>query len=334
MSIEDQQFTKWLRRPTEFIASAWFLLASASQYVITYLVMFIELLLTRFGLRLNDSGFSYTVSMLIEVGLFFLPVILYAARHDGVEQSLRMNRPRWDALLLALFAAPVGVMAADCLSTWWMVLIELLGGSLYISSVPIPTNLTELGFALFFSALLPGVCEEMLFRGGLMGAWERRGTRQALMISSVLFALLHGSILGLPVQLIIGFVLGYIVILSDSLFTGMVYHAMHNATILIIGYLTYDPSAPVDQALALTEIIRTSSGFGALIVQTIFWAAAYGGLMTLFVRSQKKRGAQIDRISEGDKEPMSWETLLVLLAGLLTIGVLFMSDLIRICGGA
>lgn len=332
MTLEDQQFTKWLRRPTEFIASSWFLLAAAGQYVIPYLVLLIGQALSAFGLPMSDASYVYSCSSLTEIGLFLMPVVIYTINHDGVEQSLRLNKPRWDIFILAVLAAPIGVLAGDKLSTWWMMLIESLGGSLYSSNLPIPTTLPGLGFALLLSAVLPGICEEMLFRGGLMGAWERRGTRQALVITSVLFALLHGSVLGFPVQLIMGFVLGYLVILSDSLFVGMIYHVLHNATILIITYFSYNQSALNPPILSLTETIRSTVGFGGLLLQTLLWGALYGGILALLIRLQKKHALSFDKITEGDKEPMGWETLIVLLAGLLTVGAMFMSDLMTVCG--
>ena len=331
MTLEDQQFKKWLRRPTEFIACTWFLMAAAGQYIVPYLVLAVEQLLSLFSLRMTDAAFIYASSALSEVGLFFLPVVLYAASHDGVVQSMRLNIPRWDALLIAALAAPIGVFASDKLSTWWMMLIEALGGSLTASSVPIPTTLPELALALILTAVLPGICEETLFRGGLMGAWERRGTKQALVITSVLFALLHGSVMGLPVQLIMGFVLGYLVIQSDSLVVGMVYHIIHNATILLLTYISPDSAGLGGQFMTLTKTVLGTVGVFGLLVQTVIWIALYGGMLALFIRSQKKRGVQFDKIIEGDKEPMSWETLVVLLAGILTVCVTFMSDLMTVC---
>lgn len=330
MMLENQQFTKWLRRPTEFIASTWYLLSSAGQYLIVYAVSFLVQLLALFGVSLTSDAHTMIATTLIQLLLFMLPVASYAVSHDGVEQSMRLNRPPWSALLLALCAAPLGVMASDKLSTWWMLLIESLGGRLYGSTIPIPDTPSRLALSLILFALLPGICEELLFRGGLMGAWERRGTRQALVITSVLFALLHCSVLGFPVQLMMGFVLGYIVILSDSLFVGMAYHVAHNASTLILSFLSAE--SPVDPLADLAGYVHQTGGFPVLIVQTIVWTALYGGVLAALIITQKKRGAQIDKIADGDKEPMSWETLVVLLAGLLTVGVTFMSDLLTVCG--
>lgn len=330
MTLDNQQFKKWMRRPTEFIANAWYLLASAGQYVLGYAVMYLAQLLAMFGIGLNSAALTVIASSLSQILLFMLPVVIYAATHDGVEQSMRLNIPRPAPLILAVAAAPLGVMFSDKLSTWWMLLIELLGGTLHASGIPVPTTPDQLVYSLLLFAVLPGACEELFFRGGLMGAWERRGTRQALVITSVLFALLHGSVQGLPVQLMMGFVLGYIVILSDSLFVGMAYHITHNAVTMVLAYLSAETA--VDPYADLLGYVQMSGGFPALTVQTIVWAVLYGGVLTALILLLRKQGGKIDKIVEGDKEPMTWETLIVLLAGLLTVGVTFMSDLLTVCG--
>lgn len=331
MSLEDQQFKKWLRRPTELIASAWFLLASAGSIIVPYIVLFIDQVMDFFGQPMHTFAFVYTNSVIQQLFLFLLPVVIYALKHDGVEQSMRLKLPRWEALPVVLIA-PVGVMFCDKLSTWWLMLIESLGGNISPPDFPGSDTLPELGAALLLTALVPAICEETLFRGGMMGAWERRGTKQALVITSVLFALLHGSVQGLPVQLMMGFLLGYIVLLSDSLFVGMAYHFVHNAVILILDYYRGMDLILDDRFMTLTQEVIGTIGLGGLLAQTVVWTALFVGLLALFIRLMKKRGAQIDKIIEGDKEPMSWETLIVLLAGLLTIGVRFSSDLISVCG--
>ncbi len=330
MTLDDQQFKKWLRRPTEFIANAWYLLASAGQYVLGYAVMYLAQLLAMFGIGLNGEALTVIASSLSQLLLFMLPVVVYTVTHDGVEQSMRLNLPRPAPLILSVFAAPLGVMFSDKLSTWWMLLLESLGGTLHASGIPVPTTPDQLIYSLLLFAVLPGACEELFFRGGLMGAWERRGTRQALVITSVLFALLHGSVAGFPVQLMMGFVLGYLVVLSDSLFVGMAYHITHNAVTMLLAYLSREIT--VDPYADLAGYIHLTGGFPALTAQTIVWALLYGGVLTALFILLRKQGGQIDRIADGDKEPMTWETLIVLLAGLLTVGVTFMSDLLTVCG--
>ena len=148
-SLEEQQFKSWLRRPTLFIANAWYLMAAAGQTVVPYALIFILQLIGRiFPFGLAESTIIYTASTLQQVLVLALPVVLYAARHDGVDQAMRLNPPRLDMMLYAVTAALFGVMLSNCISLWWMLLVESLGGWLYASSIPVPTNADELTTAI------------------------------------------------------------------------------------------------------------------------------------------------------------------------------------------
>jgi len=330
MSLEEQQFKKWLRRPTIFVANAWFLMAAAGQTIVGYIAAFILQVLALFGAELGADSVSYTVGAVYEIGVLALPLIWYAATHDGVDQSMRLNPPRLSTMLYAALAAFAGVIMVNNLSIWWMLLIEALGGSLYASSIPVPTNVDQLTASILLVGVVPGVCEELFFRGGLMGAWERRGTQQALVITSVLFALLHGSILGLPTQLIMGFVLGYIVLLSDSLYVSMIYHTVHNSMLLILAYLTSGGAEA--ETLTMAEQVAAAGGFWTLTAQTLLSVAVFCAAMTVFILAQKLHGGKFEKITNGDKAPMTWQEMLVLLAGLVTVGTAYLTDLMTVCG--
>ena len=94
-SLEEQQFKSWLRRPTLFIANAWYLMAAAGQTVVPYaLILILQLIGMFFPVSLTESTLIYTASTLQQVLVLALLLILYAARHDGVDQAMRLNPPR------------------------------------------------------------------------------------------------------------------------------------------------------------------------------------------------------------------------------------------------
>lgn len=334
-SLEEQQFRKWLRRPTLFIANAWYLLAAAGQYVISVIIGVIAAIAGYFGGAISNSGLTYGISTIYEIGILALPVIIYAAKHEGVGQSMRLNPPKGGTMIAAAATAFIGVLAVNNLGMWWMLLIEALGGDLYTSAVPVPTTVNELTSAILMVGVIPGICEELFFRGGLMGAWERRGTKTALVITSVLFALLHGTVLGLPTQLIMGFVLGYLLILSDSIYVSMIYHTVHNSSAMILAYIgetAAGSAAAVDPYLDMAGYIMSTGGFGMLIVQTIILTAMYIGALVLLSRSEQRSGRKLVKIVHGDESKMTWQELLVLIAGLITVGMAYFSDILTLCG--
>ncbi len=331
-SLESQQFKSWLRRPTLFIANAWYVMAGAGSTIVAYLVVFLAQLAALIFPAVRGADLSGIASLVYELLILALPVIWYAARHEGVSQAMRLNPPSLLLMTNALIAAFFGVLFSDCLSTWWMLLIEALGGRLYGSGVAIPETMDQLIRSILLIGVVPGVCEELFFRGALLGAWERRGTKKALVITSVLFALLHGSIFGLPTQLMMGAVLGYVVILSDSLYVGMIFHTAHNSLTLILSYFsgsTADAGNEIYQNMA--RYVQMSGGMGFLLVRTIIMAACFAGCLVAMTSIQKARGVEVEKIKDGDTSKLTWQELLLLIAGLLTVGISYLTDLMRVC---
>ncbi len=82
---------------------------------------------------------------------------------------------------------------------------------------------------IFFTALLPAVCEETTHRGMLLKGSLGFGATKAIIISALLFGLLHMNIQQFFYATIIGLYLGFIALHSDSIYPCIVIHFMNNA---------------------------------------------------------------------------------------------------------
>lgn len=77
--------------------------------------------------------------------------------------------------------------------------------------------------------IVPGIAEELLFRGLVLSALRKKfGAHTAVWVSAFLFALMHFDLAGMPTRTVLGAALGYITIRSGSLFPAMVLHAAFN----------------------------------------------------------------------------------------------------------
>jgi sodium transport system permease protein len=85
-------------------------------------------------------------------------------------------------------------------------------------------------------AFVPAVVEELTFRGFILSGLRHIGSRrQAIVISSIFFALSHGAAVQQAINAgLLGLLLGFLAVQSGSIFTGMAYHATHNAAALIL----------------------------------------------------------------------------------------------------
>ncbi len=324
--FEEDLYKKWFRRPTLFMACAWFLLAVAGRIVIRVGLSELALLMKRLGLTDVRGYVTAATDALYQMGVLALPVVWYAARHPGVDQSMRLGRPHPLTAVYALALAVGALPLATCLSGWWTLLLQSLGAALPEPAAA-PSTPAGLAHALLLSALLPGLCEELMFRGGIFGAWERRGAENALVVSALMFAALHGSVQGLPTQLVMGFALGYIVLRSGSVWVGAIVHCAFNAAVLVLGYLLGGRAE-----MNIYAFISMPTGLSLFIADTVASAALFGLLLIGLKRLCEWRGQGGVHLSQPDPASLESLELVVLMAGIVTAAICYLEDVLSICG--
>lgn len=89
---------------------------------------------------------------------------------------------------------------------------------------------------IIFTALLPAICEETTHRGLLLKGSLGMGATKSIVISALLFGLLHMNIQQFFYATIIGLYLGYLTIHCDSIFPAIIIHFMNNALSTLVTF--------------------------------------------------------------------------------------------------
>ena len=66
-------------------------------------------------------------------------------------------------------------------------------------------------------------------RGVVLQSLRRYGERYALVVSSLIFALMHGNMTQAPFAFMLGLVIGRIVLETESMWTGILIHVINNS---------------------------------------------------------------------------------------------------------
>ncbi len=104
---------------------------------------------------------------------------------------------------------------------------------------------------LFFLSFLPGVCEEVLFRGVLFHGLRKRFKPLALcLVVGAIFGFFHVDLFRLIPTAYIGFVLAAVVLITGSILPAMLWHALNNAVALVPAYFGYTETPPLWSAAA------------------------------------------------------------------------------------
>ncbi len=191
----------------------------------------------------------YVVVAVGQIGMFLIPSALFAyAAHPKPLQYLGIRQPQrgihWLIVaVLALAAIPTVSGIAGLFD-----MIPLSEG-LEASKVKFEAqqkallNLTTPGefiIAMITVALIAPIGEELMFRGIMMRFAAKKMVGSIfwpIMLTAVLFASLHGNVVGFPSLIISGMLLGYIYYLTGSLTLSIFAHAIVNGSQAAIIYL-------------------------------------------------------------------------------------------------
>lgn len=139
----------------------------------------------------------------------------------------------------------------------------------------------DLGAMLAGSALMPALCEELLFRGMTQYAFSRDGhTALGAVVTAVLFGVYHLSPIRIPLMAMTGLLLCYALVRSGSIFVPMLMHFVNNAVSVLL-------ATAAENAGALAEAAEASAGAGdtavsgviVLAVQALIFLAAGAALL-------------------------------------------------------
>ena len=314
------------RKPSVFAASFLFLLAGMGKLVGEYVAWPFVFLSRRLFGGVDAGAQSQLTQFLYYILFVALPVMLYARRDPGITSHLRIEPLKGRVAALSVLTAAVAVLFINCVSQLWFILVQCMGGTIPASGVAVPTTVRGLASAVILSAALPGVCEELLFRGLMLSAWEERGSLRAVTTVSLLFTLLHGNLLGIPSEFICGVLLACIVISSGSLFAGMVFHTVFNSTLLIASYwartVETDAEAAYTGALSLLPFLLGALLFGSILMF----------LMRRFRALRLRDGRKTFGVPPCPERPVRMSELVVQISGIIVASVWYVIDLFRISG--
>ena len=172
-------------------------------------------------------GMDAQALSLAAAAIYYLPFVLLpaalAVRRAGSAEAARLNGMRPLAMLGMVGLALCGLLLAQYVTVLWMMLLEALHIPYASTGLDLPTTTQGTMLMVLSVAVLPGVCEEFLFRGAMLGAFERLGTKKAIVLTAVLFTLWHGSLSGAPAELLTGLMLGYVAFAFDSVYACLLY---------------------------------------------------------------------------------------------------------------
>ncbi|MBR6514442.1 MAG: CPBP family intramembrane metalloprotease [Clostridia bacterium] len=183
--------------------------------------------------KLGQRDNVFLAVIILQIILFIIPGILYCRlKGSGFISKVHFNAFSLDKLWMAVCSffvlasgsalIKVGLYAIGYYSQQY---------TLYESYLPNDaSSISNLLYILIAIAIIPAVTEEFIFRGIVLGEYRDCKTTPttAVMLSAALFAMLHFNMYQFPVYFFGGIVLGYVTVITNSVFCAMIVHLLNN----------------------------------------------------------------------------------------------------------
>lgn len=178
----------------------------------------------------------YCLMLLVPVGV----VALIFRRSPLPRQGQTAPKQRLTAAEAALWIAfgMAFCVLANYLVNYWLQAISVFGVEPYEGDYHNEGGWLPLALNLFTYALLPALVEELVFRGWLLSALRPFGERRALLLSALIFGLMHGNLTQVPFALLLGLLFGFLALRTGRLWLGMAIHLLNNAMSVLLDYVS------------------------------------------------------------------------------------------------
>ncbi|MCS7006662.1 MAG: type II CAAX endopeptidase family protein [Thermoleophilia bacterium] len=185
----------------------------------------------------DDVAYEYSssVAALIQYALMLAVLLLIALGLERRQLFAWRPPPSWPRALGFTAIALLAIWAAAA------ALAPFLDASEEQGLVPREWDPSRAGpFAAFFVTVtvLAPLVEELTFRGLGLSLLRPYGSRVAVVVTALLFAAAHGLIVGLPVLVVFGIVIGWLRLRTDSIFPPILLHGVFNGTALLVAVAT------------------------------------------------------------------------------------------------
>lgn len=146
--------------------------------------------------------------------------------------------------------------------------------------------------ALIAFAILPAICEEVLFRGFLITAFKgKKSAFRPVILSSILFGIMHIDFIRMIPTAILGLTLGYAVYNTSSIFIPMLMHFMNNGLVI---FASYYPENIISKLYSYSEIDFSNLNVAHLILLVVMSIVLISVGILLIKKPKNKKNVPAD----------------------------------------
>jgi membrane protease YdiL (CAAX protease family) len=278
----------------------------------------------------NSEGIFYLRVLITEFVVILLPSLLYLLfRRIPIKSTIRLKPLKLSQMLVVAGLSLSGYFVIIFLNYIWIWFLTALGGKVIPPPIPSMENGRELLLGIAMIAGTAALAEEFLFRGVILRGYERYGSRTAILVSGILFGVLHMETQGIIAKVLLGILIAYLVYRTDSILAGVVYHFVNNGIALVLAYfatwaLQINEKLGNNMAVSMEQLPQGAKilALGFLGIFALGALGAFIGLLLLLNHLSPKESLEEKVQIQASRNPVkAWHYLPLFAACVLIIGM-------------
>ena len=208
----------------------------------------------------NNFIFKNSLNILLSVCSVFIPFLIIGLSKKSKKSVnlIPFSSPRKDRNpVLVIFTVFAFCLIANFISAFIVSAISSVGlqSHYYTQTVSTNCSVAESVITILRIAVIPALVEEFAVRGVLMQALRKYGDMFAVFTSAFVFALMHGDFVQGIFAFVVGVGLGYAVVFTESIWTGIIIHFMNNLYSVLITIIESHNESFATVVYLLTNIV-------------------------------------------------------------------------------
>ena len=240
-----------------------------------------------FTLFTASTGGIILVTLLNESTMLLSPLCYWKIKSFNVFKGMGFTRKVNGGQMAMTLPIAIGLLAGFMpIASAFVYLVNLTGYN-YSGADVVVDSFGKLVLYLIFVAAIPAVCEETLHRGIVARGGSRISIFAGIILSSTIFAFMHGSPMQLVHQFFVGVVCCLVYYMTGSMWANILVHFLNNAITLVSGYVIYLITGSTELAIPWWGLIILCVGGLAILVGSLI------GMYKICYAKRKRENEQL-----------------------------------------
>lgn len=204
------------------------------------------------SLSINELIHAITsISSMLIIGLLYCPL-----SNTKLSDTVKFSKVKPSVIISSVaFALGIAYLSNN-LTSMFLQNISLLGiSNNTATSSMVSDSFSGMIVSLLVTAIIPAFSEEFLFRGIILGKLRKYGDSFAVIVSALMFGLIHGNIVQFPFAFVCGLGFGLLVVKTNSLLPSMIAHFLNNLLSSILNIIAFQTGGEDSQISIISNYL-------------------------------------------------------------------------------